>query len=1359
MNIKYAHTYDIGLDLGTNSVGWSVTDEDGKLMSCHRRPTMGARLFKSADTAEGRRMKRGSRRRKARMRMRINELQRIFAPMIAEVDPEFYIRLRESELIEEDRTTHDGSCHLFAVGDYTDTDYHRDFPTIFHLRDFLTRCTEKQDIRLVYLALHNIMKHRGNFLREDNKNLSASNANPYDSVQRLHEALAAFSESLETSEFSIDVDVDAVNELLMNGVSDVKRLAAAFSCSDYIDDDGNVTKGNKISDSIARACLGKKVSKLGSMLLNGMEESLETSNSDNVEAILESLEDDVLIEVIESVASVYNASVLYALLGGADSISAALVKKYERHHDELQTLKCLFKKYCTSDEYDKMFRGATFVNPMTGKQQYRIAEVTGYTQYIEAPSAYSKAQNKNAQDALIGDIVKIFDKHPSVYADDGYKRIKDAIESGTLLSKPRSTDNGTIPYQLNLEEAIAIIDRQGRFYPVLAENRQHISDMISKRIPYYVGPLHMNADGRSENAWSVRLDGHEKDRVFPWNYDEVIDTDASAELFIRRMTGKCSYLYGEDVLPRHSLLYSEFCLRNELNCARFADSGGKPHRLDNADDRQLIIDNLFKKVKKVNNKKICGFLKCCMNYQEPSVSGTQSDNGFESKLESYNDYRKVFGVDDLADAPLRLSEIEEIILWQTIFEDKQIVERKVRAKYGDRLTDEQIGMIARKRYKGWGRLSRRLLSGIRTGDDDSSGESIIQLMRNGKRARTFQEIVTDDNLGIGDAITAANAEFETDAAESGIDELRCSPNTKRGIRQALKVIDEIIDITGNLPRSINIEVTRDEQKKGKRTTPRDKVIDQMCNIIKSDIDADSDLKNEIKCSGIDVNDDRLFLYLSQEGKDMYTGTPLNINELSTYQVDHIIPRSLIKDDSLDNKVLVLQSSNQRKGNRLGIDADIVTRMHGRWKRLADKGLITKRKLRNLEMNVDDRCTIERFIKRQLVETASIVRHVREICQNRYPGVTVVSVKASLSSNIRALLDLPKCRVLNHYHHAHDALLATTAARFLQARFPYFYDDGEFRWSDNAKAQRMLGSIRTQLNGDDTTGYQIAGYIAGSFDKLWFDAKTGEVFWDADSEIDMLCRAFSYSDIFITYKPEINSGQLYDETLYSPYGKKASSIAQKSYGAMSDQSVYGGYSGIKYAYYAAASGLNKNGKRTSFIIRIPNYLTGSKTHTISDDILVSYINNRMPDYSGISILIPKIPQYTQVVIDGHRYWLAGSSTDSRSIIYPAEEISDRRLSNCKLSSYLNGKNQMFSDDVDIVEAYEFLNHQIEKHSPIFKQTCSNFASTTPDKKQEMLINLAMRSSGQSTKQQLITLNRIDAVIFQSVTGMHEHHVDI
>ena len=45
---------------------------------------------------------------------------------------------------------------------------------------------------------------------------------------------------------------------------------------------------------------------------------------------------------------------------------------------------------------------------------------------------------------------------------------------------------------------------------------------------------------------------------------------------------------------------------------------------------------------------------------------------------------------------------------------------------------------------------------------------------------------------------------------------------------------------------------------------------------------------------------------------MYTGEALDINQLSSYDIDHIVPQAFIKDDSLDNRVLT--SSKDNRGN-------------------------------------------------------------------------------------------------------------------------------------------------------------------------------------------------------------------------------------------------------------------------------------------------------------------------------------------------------------------------------------------------------------------------------------------------------------
>ena len=157
--------YYIGLDIGTNSVGWAVTDPEYNLCRFKGKDMWGIRLFESAETAENRRLKRTNRRRLKRRHQRLMLLQDIFAEEISKVDPSFFVRLNESRLQEDDRSEQ-FKHPLFNDQNYTDIDFYNRYPTIYHLRSELIRSNAPHDPRLVYLAIHHIIKYRGHFLIE-----------------------------------------------------------------------------------------------------------------------------------------------------------------------------------------------------------------------------------------------------------------------------------------------------------------------------------------------------------------------------------------------------------------------------------------------------------------------------------------------------------------------------------------------------------------------------------------------------------------------------------------------------------------------------------------------------------------------------------------------------------------------------------------------------------------------------------------------------------------------------------------------------------------------------------------------------------------------------------------------------------------------------------------------------------------------------------------------------------------------------------------------------------------------------------------------------------------------------------------
>ena len=89
--------YYLGLDLGTASTGWAITDPEYHVLRKHGKALWGVRLFESASTAEERRMFRTGRRRLDRRNWRIQILQEIFAEEICKIDPGFFLRMKESK--------------------------------------------------------------------------------------------------------------------------------------------------------------------------------------------------------------------------------------------------------------------------------------------------------------------------------------------------------------------------------------------------------------------------------------------------------------------------------------------------------------------------------------------------------------------------------------------------------------------------------------------------------------------------------------------------------------------------------------------------------------------------------------------------------------------------------------------------------------------------------------------------------------------------------------------------------------------------------------------------------------------------------------------------------------------------------------------------------------------------------------------------------------------------------------------------------------------------------------------------------------------------------------------------------------
>ncbi len=1196
MNLRNVGEYNIGLDIGTGSVGWAVTDSDGEICHFKGKPTWGSRLFPSALPASEARGHRGQRRRYARRKWRLSLLQELFASEVEAVDPDFFIRLNQSHLLPEDRqeSHKDYLYTLFNGPSFDERAYFEKFPTIYHLRKWLMETDEKADPRLIYLAFHNIVKHRGNFLQQDNPGLNSENANVKGSVEEFCEQLQEYCDILDIP-CTVQDHVDEIGRVMRDTRSTKSHIQEQLQPLLGIEACDLVDKSavKKMTKALSAALVGL-LAELGDVFFLSEEKPVDVktkiylSKDEDIESFGEICPDDAQT-LFESMNKVYSAFILQEILSSCpgESLSTNKVKDYEQYGEDLKLLKDLVKEY-VPEKYDEFFRGEFYkpneLHPQ--KYVYNKAKAKGYTRYNEVRG--------NFYDDFKKEVEKLF-KDTAAVEDSRYLDMIKRFKEEKFLRRLKTSDNGAIPFQLHLEEMDRIIKNQARFYPILEEKKKELDSLVNFRIPYYVGPLtrknaRKDSKGKERFSWSKRIEGKEHEVIKPWNWEEIIDKDSSATEFILRMTGTCSYLQGEPVLPRCSLLYEEYCVLNELNGAHFTQDGDKERRFD-YEDRSDMVKELFRRGR-VTYKKVSEWMRQRGN-SNVHVSGGQGEHGFESKLSSYIFFAKdVFGVDEIPERDLPM--IEDIILWNTIFEDRDILKDKIKRNFGDRLSDEQIKKIVKKRFTGWGRLSKKLLCDIKV-DTDSDSRSIMDILREGNpnntglsKAMVFMEIIRDSDLGFDKKIDAVNKEAMIGSAGLAIEDLPGSPALRRGVNQALGIVEEIVHIAGHAPSNIFIEVTReeDERKKGHRTKKRYQALEEAMKKLHEEApefwDAATSSQLTEKAKESTDLDEKLTLYFMQGGKSLYSGASLDIGQLSNYQVDHIIPQSYIKDDSFENKALVLTSENQNKSDQMLLPVEMRRKMRPYWDALLSAGLIGKKKHTNLLRDHIGEKQMKGFIARQLVETSQILKIVQSFLEEQYPETNTLPVKAGLSHELRERIGLVKCREVNDFHHAHDALLAAEIGRFIQKRHPGMY-------TNPIGYTRVMKQFIKNESDAVRKGHEpgTSPFVISSFMTSGFDEETGELFkddWSASYEIAKLKSYFNYRQCFISRMPEETSGAFWDQTIYSPRGgKKAPGIPLKK-GLSTEK--YGGYSGQNPAYFVLIAAHDSKGKPKRLFEGVP-----------------------------------------------------------------------------------------------------------------------------------------------------------------------------
>ncbi len=1216
--MKTEKNYYLGLDIGTDSVGYAVSDMAYNHIKYKGEPMWGVTTFDEAMKSVERRAYRTARRRLDRRQTRIDLLEEIFAKEIGKIDPRFFIRLQESGLYRSDVSDKDDNYIFFNDDGYNDSHYFNEYPTIHHLICELMESDAPHDIRLVYLACAWLVAHRGHFLSE----ISKENAESINDFSNVYRSFEKYFEGRYNLPWKCEPD-DFINILtLKTGINNKKKEFAKLLFKDGklpVDKVENMTEEEREENPYNRSALisllcGGKVSPKDIFLINGEEyedvESLNLGAADDViAATLAKLGDDG--EIIVILKELYDAALLRELINGQSRISKAKVDLYNKHKSDLYALKDFINKY-VPEKYNEVFKTCK-----KGLNNY--VAYSGNVRWIKDKKAITDFKTVAGEEfcKYISGIIKNItpDESDKVFYED----MKLRLETLSFMPKQVNTNNRVIPYQLYYVELCDILRKAKEYLSFLGERdeegfsaEEKIISIFEFRVPYFAGPLHKDEKVKS-NAWIVRKAG----RIYPWNFEKQVDLDASEDEFIRRLTNKCTYIPGEYVLPKCSLLYSKFCVLNEINNIRVDE---KPITVEM---KQAIYYELFMRYSRVTVKKIRDFLKSKYGITS-EISGI--DITVKSNLASYLDFKRL-----LERGALSEDDVERIIERSTYSENKHRLKRWLTENY-PALDEKDVDYIASKRYKDFGRLSRKFLQefyGVKV-SGDGEAHTIIDLMWSTNN--NLMQLLSD-KYSYSSSIEEMKKEYyqaNPKTLSERLDEMYVPNGVKRPIKRALEIVNDVEKAMGCPPKKIFVEMARgatEEQKKQGRTKTRRNQLYELYEKVKhEDV---TKMRKELEAMGEQADNklqsERLYLYYLQLGKCLYSGKDIDLDVLMNgkeYDVDHIYPQSAVKDDSiLNNKALVLSTINGEKSDKYPISPEIQAKMKEFWKLLNSNGLMTDEKYKRLTritpFTDDEKMA---FINRQLVETRQSTKAVADLLKEKYPETEIVYVKAGLVSDFRHEYGVLKSRVVNDLHHAKDAYLNIVVGNVYDCKFSKKW----FKLTDphDMKTENIF--------------------------KFKVETSGGEVVWTGESNIGTVKKNYYNNHVHVTRYAFCRKGGLFDQMPV----KASSGLVERKKGL--DTEKYGGYNKPTASFFALVK--YTVGKKTDVMV-MPVELLYADKYRKDPDFALSYANKTIESITGKAPSAVSFPFGDRILrintvfeLDGIRMCLASKDSGGKNISF-------------------------------------------------------------------------------------------------------------
>ena len=512
--------------------------------------------------------------------------------------------------------------------------------------------------------------------------------------------------------------------------------------------------------------------------------------------------------------------------------------------------------------------------------------------------------------------------------------------------------------------------------------------------------------------------------------------------------GLCTLETSEYRAPKGSFTFEYFNALNKLNNLTILDNK-KESVLITKEQRELLLSKLFagkditfKEIRKtLGLSDDCKFKNLTYAYKKVEVDGDKPKYELDvekSEKSSYIKFDKVKAISkalgrDIVKLDADLYDAIAYILSMRKSDERRKCALKAQDSIVSNLTDKQISALKS--------LKDTDIDNLLNVDITKFGNLSIKAM---SKIIPFLE----EGLVYDKACEMAGYDFRAISHNEKkyklsyndlIEELQdiTSPVVKRTISQTIKVINAIIDKYGS-PCAIFIEFARElalnfkdrndvKKKQESRRADNERI--------------EKYLREEIGIipSGYDIVKYRL--YEEQGGKCAYSGESFEkelgsikaIFDNNNAQIDHIIPYSKCYDDSYNNKVLVLSSENQKKGNSVPMEY-MSKEQFSRFEEFVNTQYSNNfKKQSNLLHKPLNEEQIKELNSRALNDTRYASRLIKQILENhllfadsKFSKIPVRCVNGNITAYLRKIWGLTKHRFESDKHHAQDAAVIATA---------------------------------------------------------------------------------------------------------------------------------------------------------------------------------------------------------------------------------------------------------------------------------------------------------------------------------------------